>query len=76
MALAELYQGHFRSLHALARNMLEDTEEAEDLTHDVFLEAWRRCAYYSEERASVRAWLFMRARRRALDRLKSAGSVR
>lgn len=53
--------------------MLKSPQEAEDLIHDVFLEAWRRSADYSEERGTVRAWLFMRARSRALDRIKSAG---
>jgi RNA polymerase sigma-70 factor (ECF subfamily) len=72
-AVAALYARHVRSLYALARGMLKSPQEAEDLIHDVFLEAWRRSADYSEERGTVRAWLFMRARSRALDRIKSAG---
>lgn len=73
VALDALYQRHFRGLYALGQVMLRNAHEAEDLTHDVFLEAWRRSAEYSAERGSVRAWLFMRARSRALDRLKAAG---
>jgi RNA polymerase sigma-70 factor (ECF subfamily) len=73
VALAALYQRHSRSVFALARSMLRNAQEAEDLTHDVFLEAWRRSDEYSEERGTVRAWLFMRTRSRALDRLKAAG---
>jgi RNA polymerase sigma-70 factor, ECF subfamily len=72
-AVAALYQRHVRSLFALARSMLKSQQEAEDLIHDVFLEAWKRSADYSEERGTVRAWLFMRARSRAIDRIKSAG---
>lgn len=72
-AVAALYSRHVRSLFAFARGMLKSPQEAEDLIHDVFLEAWRRSAHYSEERGTVRTWLFMRARSRALDRLKSAG---
>jgi RNA polymerase sigma-70 factor (ECF subfamily) len=72
-AVAVLYARHVRSLLVLARGMLKSSQEAEDLIHDVFLEAWRRSADYSEERGTVRAWLFMRARSRALDRLKSSG---
>jgi RNA polymerase sigma-70 factor (ECF subfamily) len=72
-AVAELYARHVRALFVLARSMLKNQQEAEDLIHDVFLEAWRRSADYSAERGTVRAWLFMRARSRALDRLKSAG---
>lgn len=71
-AVAALYARHARPLLALARSMLETREEAEDLIHDVFLEAWRCSGAYSEQRGTVRAWLFMRARSRALDRMKSA----
>jgi len=72
-AVALLYERHKLPLFALARGMLRSATEAEDLLHDVFLEAWRRCADYSPERGSVRAWLMLRTRSRALDRLKSAG---
>ena len=75
-AVAELYARHVRALHALAQAMLKSPQEAEDLIQDVFLEAWHRSADYSEARGSVRAWLLMRARSRALDRLKSSGSQR
>lgn len=75
-AVATLYTRHVRSLLVLARSMLKSPQEAEDLIHDVFLEAWRRSADYSEERGTVRAWLFMRTRSRALDRLKSNGPAR
>jgi len=70
-ALAELYERHAARMLALALSILRDREEAEDLLHDVFLEAWRRSADYSVERGSVRAWLVTRTRSRALDRIKS-----
>jgi RNA polymerase sigma-70 factor, ECF subfamily len=72
-AVALLYERHKLPLFALARGMLRSAAEAEDLLHDVFLEAWRRCADYSVERGSVRAWLVLRTRSRALDRIKAAG---
>lgn len=75
-AVAELYSRHVRALYSLAHALLKSRQEAEDLIHDVFLEAWRRSADYSEARGTVRAWLFMRARSRALDRLKSKDSQR
>jgi RNA polymerase sigma-70 factor (ECF subfamily) len=75
-AIALLYARHQASLFALAMGMLRSRQEAEDLIHDVFLEAWRRSADYSDQRGTVRAWLLMRARSRALDRIKSAGRPR
>jgi RNA polymerase sigma-70 factor (ECF subfamily) len=75
-AVALLYQRHQAPLFGLARSMLRSAAEAEDLLHDVFLEAWRRSADYSAERGTVRAWLILRTRSRALDRLKSAARPR
>jgi RNA polymerase sigma-70 factor (ECF subfamily) len=75
-AVAALYERHVSALFACALGMLRSRQEAEDLIHDVFLEAWRRAADYSAERGSVRAWLLVRVRSRALDRLKSAGRSR
>jgi RNA polymerase sigma-70 factor (ECF subfamily) len=53
----------------LARRMLGTPAAAEDLLHDLFLEVWQHAAEYSPARGSVRAWLIVRARSRALDRL-------
>lgn len=71
-ALAALYDLHAPLLVGLVRRILGSREEAEDVVHDVFLEAWRRAADYDETRGSVRTWLVLRARSRALDRKKSA----
>lgn len=75
-ALAELYGLHARSLLALAQSLLRHRHDAEDLLHDVFLEAWRCADDYSPERGSVRSWLLMRTRSRALDRLRSSSRRR
>jgi RNA polymerase sigma-70 factor (ECF subfamily) len=75
-ALAQLYGQHARSLLALAHSLLRDRHDAEDLLHDVFLEAWRCANDYSPERGSVRSWLLMRTRSRALDRLRSGSRQR
>ena len=75
-ALAELYQRHGRTLLAVACAVLHSRQEAEDVIHDVFLEAWRHADTYSESRGSVKTWLLIRARTRALDRLRSSGRRR
>src|SRR5258708_13314473 len=46
--------------------------EAEDLLHDVFLEAWRCAKDFDPKRGRVRTWLAIRMRSRALDHQKSA----
>ncbi|MDB4967653.1 MAG: polymerase sigma-70 factor [Myxococcales bacterium] len=70
--LAALYDRYAPALLAIGRRILGDRREAEDLLHDVFIEVWRQAADYDEARGSVRAWLLMRMRSRALDRRKAA----
>jgi RNA polymerase sigma-70 factor (ECF subfamily) len=57
---------------AAGQRFLGGTREAEDLVHDVFLEAWHRARHYDRTRGSVRTWLMLRLRSRALDWLRSA----
>jgi RNA polymerase sigma-70 factor, ECF subfamily len=75
-ALAVLYERHAPRLCALARQILGEPGEAEDLLHDVFLEAWRHAGDYSEARGSVWSWLALRTRSRAIDRRRSAPRAR
>lgn len=75
-ALAALYDRHGGALLALGQRLLRNRREAEDLLHDVFIEAWRHAADYDAARGSVRSWLLLRLRSRALDRLKSVGYAR
>lgn len=71
-ALAALYDRHVGTLLAVAQRLLGTRSDAEDLVHDLFLEVWLRADSYDASRASVRTWLLLRLRSRALDRLKSA----
>jgi len=75
-ALAQLYDRFSPILLAVATRILGERREAEDLLHDVFLEVWRQAADYDSARGSVRAWMLIRLRSRAIDRRKSAGSSR
>jgi RNA polymerase sigma-70 factor, ECF subfamily len=71
-ALGLLYDRHAPRMLALATRLLGSPREAEDLVHDVFLEAWHRARQYDASRGSVRAWLILRTRSRALDALRAA----
>jgi RNA polymerase sigma-70 factor (ECF subfamily) len=75
-ALSALYTRHAPKLLALMLRILHDRAEAEDVLHDVFLEAWQKAATYSSERGTVGAWLTLRARSRALDRRLAAPRAR
>lgn len=73
-ALSELYDRYAALLLGVAQRILGGPREAEDLVHDVFLEAWKQAGQYDSARGSVRTWLLMRLRSRALDRKKSASN--
>ena len=67
-ALAALYDRNAPVLLALGTRILGDRALAEDVLHDVFLEAWHHAREFDAGRGSVRAWLVTRMRSRALDR--------
>jgi RNA polymerase sigma-70 factor (ECF subfamily) len=71
-ALATLYDRYAGLLLGMARRILGEETAAEDLVQDVFMEVWRRAHAFDASRGSVRTWLLVRVRSRALDRLRSA----
>jgi RNA polymerase sigma-70 factor (ECF subfamily) len=75
-ALAALYDRYAPRMLAAAVRMLGSSREAQDLVHDVFIEAWEHARQYDSARGTVRAWLFVRLRSRALDRLGRDGRPR
>lgn len=75
-AFGQLYDRHAPLLRAVALRMLGGQREAQDLVHDVFLEAWEDVRRYHATRGTVRTWLLVRLRSRALDRLGRAEVLR
>ncbi len=75
-ALAELYDRYSGLLLGVGMRIVPNRSDAEDLLHDVLVEAWRHAGQYDPTRGSVRAWLVTRMRSRCLDRQKSAAVSR
>jgi RNA polymerase sigma-70 factor (ECF subfamily) len=71
-ALAELYDRHAGRVLGLAVRLLGRRDQAEDLVHEIFLEAWRNAGQYAEGRGSVLTWLLLRTRSRGIDRKRTA----
>lgn len=67
-ALSELYDRHANVLLSLSVRLVGIQAQAEELVHDVFIEAWHHARDFDVTRGSVRAWLLTRTRSRALDR--------
>ena len=75
-ALGVLYDRHAGIMLALGVRIIGVRREAEDLLHDVFLEAWQHAGDYDPRRGSVKTWLLLRMRSRCLDRVRSHGFSR
>ena len=71
-ALAVLYDRYSVLLLGVGMRIVPSRSDAEDILHDVLVEAWRSASQYDASRGSVRAWLVTRMRSRCLDRQKSA----
>ncbi len=70
-ALAELYDRHASKVYAVARAVVGESADADEVTTDVFVHAWRSAGAYDAGRGAVAAWLFTLARSRSLDRVRS-----
>ncbi|HVR06859.1 MAG TPA: sigma-70 family RNA polymerase sigma factor, partial [Thermoanaerobaculia bacterium] len=70
-ALAELYARFAPTLMALARRILDNHADAEEVLQEVFVQVWNHGERYDPARSSVSTWLVLIARSRAIDRLRS-----
>jgi RNA polymerase sigma-70 factor (ECF subfamily) len=70
-AFRAAYEAHHDTLVAVAWRVLRDGAAAEDVVHDVFLELWTSPASFDPRRGSLRSYLRMIVKSRALDRWRS-----
>ncbi|HEV7516430.1 MAG TPA: sigma-70 family RNA polymerase sigma factor [Thermoanaerobaculia bacterium] len=70
-ALSELYDRYAPILLGLARRIMGNAADAEEVLQEVFVHVWNRGALYDPGRSSVSTWLVLITRSRAIDRLRS-----
>jgi RNA polymerase sigma-70 factor (ECF subfamily) len=69
-AAAALVARHAGKIGALARRMLNDAAEAEDVAQEVFLRVWRAAPGWREENAKFETWMHRVALNLCYDRLR------
>lgn len=75
-AFAALYDRWSGRLLALVMQVLVDRAQSEEVLQEVFLEIWRSAGEFDPARGSARGWMAVRARRRAVDRVRSSQASR
>jgi RNA polymerase sigma factor (sigma-70 family) len=71
-ALEALYDETVGRVFGLALRIVRNRESAEEVTEDVFIQAWRSAATFDAARGAPIAWLLTICRSRALDHLRRA----
>jgi len=65
------YDAYAALAFGLIRRILRDPEAAKEVLQEVFWQIWRDAPSYDPSRGSPEAWLVMRAKTRAIDKLRS-----
>jgi RNA polymerase sigma-70 factor (ECF subfamily) len=76
LALAEVYRRHGGAVYGLARRVLNNAVEAEDVTQDVFLRLWNEPDRFDPQRGTLRSFLLAQSHGRAVDAVRSLNSRR
>jgi RNA polymerase sigma-70 factor, ECF subfamily len=74
-ALHELYARYGRIVYGLTYRLTRDAQLAEEATQDTFVTLWKRADTYDPQRAKVTTWLFVIARNRAIELVRSRARV-
>lgn len=74
-AAAILVRRHLPKMVALARNMLGDAAEAEDVAQDVFLKVWQHAGKWRPGKAKFETWMHRVAINLCYDRLRRRREV-
>jgi RNA polymerase sigma-70 factor (ECF subfamily) len=67
-ALEILFDRYARVVFSVARGVVRDTGEAEDLVQEAFLYVYRKAALFDRSKGSLKNWILQIALHRALDR--------
>ncbi|CAM5258071.1 RNA polymerase sigma factor OS=Streptomyces antimycoticus OX=68175 GN=SSPO_027620 PE=3 SV=1 [Streptomyces antimycoticus] len=75
-AFGALYDAVSGPVLGLARSLLRNPAQAEEVTQEVLVAVWRSAARFEPGRGSAMAWIMTVAHRRAVDRVAGEGRRR
>jgi len=75
-ALAEAYRRHAGAVFGLAKRLLSDRAQAEEIVQEVFLRLWNDPDRFDPDRGSLRSFLLAQCHGRSVDVLRSNTSRR
>lgn len=75
-ALAEAYRRHAGAVFGLARRLLNDPAQAEEVVQEVFVRLWNTPERFDPDRGSLRSFLLANCHGRSVDVLRSETSRR
>jgi RNA polymerase sigma-70 factor (ECF subfamily) len=70
-AFVRFYERYAALVHPLILRIVRDPRDAAEVVQEVFWECWQGAAGYDPARGTPEAWIFTRARTRAIDRARS-----
>lgn len=73
-ALSIIYDRYGALVYTVAQKILNSDREAEDLTQDIFLNLWKQ-SHYDPKRGSLKSYLCLIARSRAIDKIRAQNST-
>jgi len=75
-ALAEAYRRHAGAVYGLAKRLLGNQAQAEEIVQEIFLRIWNQPERFDPERGSLRSFLLTQTHGRAVDLLRSESARR
>ena len=70
-ALSVLYDRFSKLLYGVILSVVRDTDDAEDILQEVFIQVWRNASTYQPILGAAKTWLVRLAHNRAIDLLRS-----
>lgn len=70
-AFSEFYDRHSRLVYGALLRLLKDTDDAEDILQEVFVQVWRKASTYQPTLGSPKNWLVRIAHNRGINLIRS-----